>query len=145
VTVISKSILDSRVPNDLDWVDTVEKVGCASRVRDNRIEEACLSNRPCAGRWPFESKLRCDTFKNFFQQHRSKSVMPDGSRCGGTTFKTGRHGSSASTARRDFRAVRQVSPSNRTRPPAALAAEMGPSGLMHCRKGVQFDHLVGAE
>ena len=52
-------------------VDTVEKVGHESRVRNNRIEEACYSNQRCAGDWFFESKLRGNVLKIFFQQYRS--------------------------------------------------------------------------
>jgi len=29
------------------WVDAIEKVGCESRVRNNRIEGACYSNQRC--------------------------------------------------------------------------------------------------
>jgi hypothetical protein len=53
------------------WVDTVEKVGCASRVRNYRIGNACRSNQCCVGDWFFESKLCADGLKIFFQQYRS--------------------------------------------------------------------------
>jgi hypothetical protein len=55
------------------WVDAVEKVGSKSRMRNNRIEEACCSNQSCANYWFLESKLPCGTLKIFFQQYRSKA------------------------------------------------------------------------
>jgi hypothetical protein len=51
--------------------------------------------------------------------------MPDGSRRGSTTFKTGRHGSWAPVAFGPVGAARQDYPTNRTRRSAALAAELG--------------------
>jgi hypothetical protein len=50
--------------------DAVEKVGGDSRMRNNRIEEACCTNQGCANYRLLESKLRCDTPKIFFQQYR---------------------------------------------------------------------------
>ena len=44
-------------------------------MRNNRIEEASRSNQGCANYWLLESKLRCDTLKIFFQQHRSTAVF----------------------------------------------------------------------
>ena len=44
-------------------------------MRNNRIEEACRSNQGCANYWLLKSKLRCDTLKIFFQQHRSTAVF----------------------------------------------------------------------
>jgi hypothetical protein len=54
----------------LQRVDAVEKVGSKSRMRNNRIEEACCSTQRCAKYWFLESKLPCGTLKIFFQQHR---------------------------------------------------------------------------
>jgi hypothetical protein len=55
--------------------DAVEKVGGESRMRNNRIEEACCSNQRCANYWFLESKLRCGTLKIFFQQYRPTADM----------------------------------------------------------------------
>jgi hypothetical protein len=56
--------------------DAVEKVGRESRRRNNRIERACNSNQRCAGDWVFESKLRGDALKIFFQHYRPDSDEP---------------------------------------------------------------------
>jgi hypothetical protein len=53
--------------------DAVEKVGCKSRSRNNRIERACYSNQHCAGDWLFEPKSRCDALKILFQQYRPEA------------------------------------------------------------------------
>jgi hypothetical protein len=58
-------------------VDAVEKVGRESRRRNNRIEKACNSNQRCAGDWAFESKLRGDALKIFFQQYRPEPDLGD--------------------------------------------------------------------
>jgi hypothetical protein len=57
----------------LSLTDAVEKVGSKSRMRNNRIEEACCSNQSCANYWFLESKLPCGTLKIFFQQYRPKA------------------------------------------------------------------------
>jgi hypothetical protein len=55
--------------------DAVEKVGSKSRMRNNRIEEACCSNQSCANYWFLESKLPCGTLKIFFQQYRPQAEV----------------------------------------------------------------------
>jgi hypothetical protein len=53
-------------------MDAVENVGHVheNRVRNDRIERACLSNQRAPAAGFFESKLRCDTLKIFFEQYR---------------------------------------------------------------------------
>jgi len=48
----------------------LKKVGHENRVRNNRIEKACLSNQRAPAASLVESKLRCDTLKIFFEQYR---------------------------------------------------------------------------
>jgi hypothetical protein len=50
------------------------KVGHENRVRNNRIEKACLLNQRAPAAGFFESKLRCDTLKIFFERYRSMNV-----------------------------------------------------------------------
>jgi hypothetical protein len=46
--------------------DAVEKVGSKSRMRNNRIEEACCSNQSCANYWFLESKIALRHAQNLF-------------------------------------------------------------------------------
>ncbi len=53
-------------------MDAVEKVGHVheNRVRNNRIEKACLSNQRAPAAGFFKSNLCCDTLTILFEQYR---------------------------------------------------------------------------
>jgi hypothetical protein len=53
--------------------DAVEKVGSKSRMRNNRIEEACCSNQSCANYWFLESKIALRHAQNLFSTVSVKS------------------------------------------------------------------------
>jgi hypothetical protein len=55
------------------WVDAVEKVGGKSRMRNNRIEEACRSTQRCANYWLLESKIASRHPQNPFSTVSVKS------------------------------------------------------------------------
>ncbi len=58
----------------MTWADALKKSVTRNRVRNDRIEKACLSNQPTPVAGFFESKLRCDTLKIFFEQYRSMNI-----------------------------------------------------------------------
>jgi hypothetical protein len=67
---ITPRVLRWQVSRWQELTDAVEKVGRESQLRNNRIERACNSNQRCASDWIFESKLRGDALKIFFQHYR---------------------------------------------------------------------------
>jgi hypothetical protein len=53
--------------------DAVEKVGSKSRMRNNRIEEACCSNQSCANYWFREPKIALRHAQNLFSTVSAQS------------------------------------------------------------------------